>query len=74
MTVSRWRWRCGRIVSSTSARWMSSWPSGMRLRRFLWVQGGDGVWRRRKVVEQEIVDEVAQRNGLGVLKNGLMKY
>ncbi|HSN76532.1 MAG TPA: hypothetical protein VL334_15765 [Anaerolineae bacterium] len=32
------------------------------VRRFLWVRGGEGVWRR-KTIEQEVGDEVARRQG-----------
>lgn len=31
------------------------------LRRFLWVQGKDGSWRRRAAIDQEVKDEVGRR-------------
>ena len=35
------------------------------LQRFLWVENGRRGWRRRNVVEQEIVDEARRRRGEG---------
>ncbi len=35
---------------------------GHEVRRFLWVRG-DGVWKRRNAIEQEVADEIIQRQG-----------